>query len=172
MPQIRFSKLALLAAIAATLCACAAKPAAESQSGKDQSGKDETAIRQLLANTERRINADDLSFVDAFAKDAVIIAPSAPDISGYDAIRAMYDGVMKQASMTVHFSTEEIVPAGDLAYEHGTYTFRMVDRKTGKVLQDVTNKHVHILKRQPDGSWKTWRMMVNSADAPPAAKDR
>jgi len=57
------------------------------------------------------------------------------------------------------------VVSGNLAYEHGTYTLRIADKKTGKVLQDVKNKHIHILKRPPDGSWKTWRMMVGSAEA-------
>lgn len=163
--QINRAKLAALVALATTLGACATKPAAGAAAA-DQSRADEGAIRQLIANLEKQINAGDIAFVDVFAKDAAIIAPSAPDITGYDAIRAMYADVMKQASMTVHFSTEEIAVAGNLAYEHGTYTLRMVDKKTGKVLQDVKNKHVHILKRQPDGSWKTWRMMVSSAEAP------
>jgi len=158
-----------LAVLASTLAGCSTSTVTGT-ARPNQSGNDEVAIRQLLANTEKRINEGDLGFVDVFAKDAVIIAPSTPDIVGFDAIRAMYAGVMQQASMTVHFSTEEIVPAGDLAYEHGTYSLRMLDKKTGKVLQDVKNNHIHILKRQPDGSWKTWRMMVNSADAPPAAK--
>jgi uncharacterized protein (TIGR02246 family) len=148
--------IAIVVTLAAGLGACGTKV---------PSGADEAAIRQLLANTEKKINDGDIGFVDVFAKDAVIIAPSAPDIAGYDAIRAMYDGVMRQDSMTVHFSTEEIAVAGDLAYEHGSYTLRLVDRKSGKLVQDVRNKHVHILKRQPDGSWKTWRMMVNSAAA-------
>jgi hypothetical protein len=38
------------------------------------------------------------------------------------------------------------------------------------VLQDVKNKHIHILKRQSDGTWKTWRLMTNSA-APASAKE-
>jgi ketosteroid isomerase-like protein len=125
----------------------------------------------LLANLEKRINAGDIAFVDVFAKDAEIIAPSAPDVTGYNAIRAMYQGVMEQASMTVHFATEEVSVSGDLAYEHGTYTLRIVDKKTGKVLQDAKNKHIHIFKRQPDGSWKTWRMMVASAEPPSAEKN-
>lgn len=156
-------KPAILVLLAATLAACAAK--------SDRAQTDEPAIRQLLANLEKQINAGDIGFVDVFSKDAAIIAPSAPDIAGYDAIRAMYAGVLKQDSMTVHFSTQEIAVAGDLAYEHGTYTLRIADKKTGKVLQDVRNKHVHILKRQPDGSWKTWRMMVSSADPSSEAKD-
>lgn len=162
-------KFVLLVVLALALGSCATK-AADSAARSDQSRADEAAIRQLLAGVEKRVNAGDLGFVDVFTKDAAIIAPSAPDIVGYDAIRAMYAGIMKQASMTIHFSTQELVVAGDLAYEHGTYTLRMVDKQSGKVLQDVKNKHIHILKRQPDGSWKTWRMMVNSAEPPSPEK--
>ena len=82
----------------------------------------------------------------------------------------MYSGLMEKTAMNVHFSTEEVAVAGDLAYEHGTYTLKLTDKASGQTLQDVKNKHVHIMKRQPDGSWKTWRMMVNSAEPPPPAK--
>jgi len=148
-----------LAALAVVLSGCASNPNAE-----------EAAIRRTIANLEQRINQGDPGFVDIFAKDAIIIAPAAPDIVGFDAIRTMYTGILKQASMTIHFSTEEVAVAGDLAYERGTYTLRIADKASGKVLQDVKNKHLHIMKRQPDGTWKTWRMMVSSAEPTPAQK--
>jgi uncharacterized protein (TIGR02246 family) len=153
------TKWLLAAWIAIGLCGCASKPAA-----------DEAAVRRTIADIEQKINLGDTSFVNVFANDAVIIAPSAPDIVGLDAIRTMYTGLMKQDAMTVHFSTEEVQVSGDMAFERGTYTLRITDKATGHVLQDVKNKHVHIFKRQPDGTWKTWRMMVNSADAARAQK--
>jgi len=148
--------------VAVALTACA--PSQSTPAGTPNSAKaDEAAIRQLLANTEQRINQDDLGFVDAFANDAVIMAPSAPNIVGFDAIRTMYASVLKNASMQIRFSTEELVVTGDLAYERGTYTLRMSERASGRVLVNATNRHIHFLKRQSDGSWKTWRMMTNSA---------
>lgn len=165
----QISCAALLALLVVASGACTTKHGTAITEA-DRTQKDEAAIRQLLASLEKQINAGDIGFVDVFAKDAAIIVPSAPDITGYDAIRATYAGILKQDSMTVHFSTEEIAVAGDLAYEHGTYTLRIVDKKTGKVLQDVKNKHVHILKRQSEGGWKTWRMMVSSAEPMPAEK--
>ena len=71
-----------------------------------------------------------------------------------------------------HLLVQGLDPAhlGDLAYEHGTYTLKMTDKASGKTLQDVKNKHIHIMKRQADGSWKTWRMMVSSAESAPAGK--
>ncbi len=168
MTRLSCAKLAFIAAIAVALGGCTAKPVVTDAT--DHVREDETAVRRTLADTEQRINQGDIGFVDVFAKDAVIIAPSAPDIVGFDAIRSLYDGLMKQASIKVHFSTEEIAIAGDLAYERGTYTLLISDKASGKVLQDVKNKHLHILKRQPDGAWKTWRMMVNSAEPAPAQK--
>jgi len=144
--------------MAIVLCGCASKSA------------DDAAVRRTIAGIEQQINQGDIGFVNVFANDAVIIAPSSPDIVGLDAIRKMYTDLMKQDSMTVHFSTEEVSVTGDMAYEHGTYTLRIADKATGRVLQDAKNKHVHIFKRQPDGTWKTWRMMVNSAELAPTQK--
>jgi len=163
---ILFSRFMLAVAAAAALVGCTAKPTAAA-AGTDA---DEAAVRQTLVEVERQINQGDLGFVNVFAKDAVIIAPSAPDVAGIDAIRAMYSGAMEKTVMNVHFSTEEVTVAGDLAYEHGTYTLKITDKASGQTLQDVKNKHVHILKRQPDGTWKTWRMMVNSAEPEPNQK--
>ena len=151
------------------LSGCVTNPAATT-GGPDKEKADEAAVRRTLADLEQRINRSDHSFVDVFAKDAVIIVPAAPDVVGFDAIQTMYTNLMKQDTMTVHFSTDEVVIASDLAYERGTYTLKIADKASGKVLQDVKNKHLHILKRQPDGTWKTWRMMVSNAEPTPGQK--
>jgi uncharacterized protein (TIGR02246 family) len=153
---------ASVVAIAVALGACVTGPRAR-EAQPDRAKTDEVAIRRMLAETERRINAGDPGFVEVFANDAVIITPAAPDVIGFEAIRTLYTETLKQTSMEVHFSTEEVAIAGDLAYERGTYTLKMSDRVSGKVLQDVKNKHIHILRRQTNGDWKTWRMMVSSA---------
>jgi ketosteroid isomerase-like protein len=156
-------RAACLAFVVIVLSGCASQHT-------DQAKADEAAVRRTIADLEQRINRGDIGFVNVFANDAIIIAPSAPDIVGFDAIRKLYTDMMKGAAMTVHFSTEEVAVAGDMAWERGSYTLRIADKTTGRVLQDVKNKHVHIFKRQPDGTWKTWRMMVNSAELAPAQK--
>jgi uncharacterized protein (TIGR02246 family) len=162
-------RLVRVGAWAIILSGCVTNPAA-TRGGPDKEKADEAAVRRTLADLEQRINRSDPSFVDVFTKDAVIIAPAAPDVVGFDAIQTMYTDLMKQDSMTVHFSMDEVVIANDLAYERGTYTLKIADKASGKVLQDVKNKHLHILKRQPDGTWKTWRMMVSSAEPTPGQK--
>jgi len=112
-----------VAALAVVLSGCASNHAATTGAPK-QPKAEEAAIRRTIADLEQRINQGDPGFVDIFAKDAVIIAPAAPDVVGFDAIRTMYTDMLKQVSMTVHFSTDEVVVAGDLAYERGTYISR------------------------------------------------
>ena len=149
---------------AATLGGCTQRSNANTNSSS-QIEAEKAAIRRTLATTQERINRGDLGFVDVFTNDAVIMVPSGPDVTGLEAIRTTYSNLLKEASMTVHFSTEEIAIAGDLAVERGTYTIKISNRSTGRTLQDAKNKHMHILKKQQDGAWKTWRMMVNSAEA-------
>ncbi|HLI83379.1 MAG TPA: nuclear transport factor 2 family protein [Bryobacteraceae bacterium] len=97
-----------LAIAFAAFAICAAELAGASGT-TDQAKADEIAIRHLLATLEQQINRGDLGFVNVFAKDAVIIAPGAPDVVGFNAIRALYAGLMQQNSLTVHFSTQEVV---------------------------------------------------------------
>jgi ketosteroid isomerase-like protein len=52
--------------------------------------------------------------------------------------------------------------ARNISSYHAIRSLWLVDKGNGKVLQDAKNRHLHILKREPDGTWKTWRMMVNS----------
>jgi hypothetical protein len=92
-----------VAALAVMLSGCASNHAATT-SGPEQAKAEEAAIRRTIADLEQRINQGDLGFVDIFAKDAVIIVPGAPDVVGFNAIRTMYTDLMKQVSMTVHFS--------------------------------------------------------------------
>ena len=75
------------------LSGCVTNPAATT-GGPDKEKADEAAVRRTLADLEQRINRSDPSFVDVFAKDAVIIAPAAPDVVGFDAIQTMYNNLM------------------------------------------------------------------------------
>lgn len=153
-----------LAVLAVSACAAPPAPAPAAQ---DRAGTDADAIRRTLADLEQRVNRGDVGFVDIFTSDAVVVAPDTPDVVGIDAIRALYSDTLAKMRLAMHFTTEEIVVAGDLAYERGRYTLKISDKASGQVLQDGTNRHIHIMKRQPDGSWKTWRMMVVAAPAAP-----
>jgi uncharacterized protein (TIGR02246 family) len=152
--------------VLAMLASCG-QPAATSSADSKQ--KDIEAIQALLTRIQQTFNAGQLdTFMPAFAQDAIVSAQANPDYVGAAAIREMYAAAMSQMNIQVSFDTKEIEVSGDLAYESGTYTLKLADKATGQSAGEVTNRHVHIFRRQPDGSWKTWRMMTNSAEAAPA----
>ena len=63
---------------------------------------------------------------------------------------------------------EEIEVAGDWAFSRGTYTFTGTKKAGGKPIQ-IIGKFIHILKRQPDGSWKLTRDCWNHDKPFPSA---
>jgi uncharacterized protein (TIGR02246 family) len=124
---------------------------------------DTAKINTLLDGLEVTFtNGDIEGAMNAFTDDAIIFAENGADIVGGEAIRAAYTGMMSAFKVELSFNTAQIEIFGDVAYEQGTYSLKLTDKASGQVATDVTSRHLHILKRQADGSWKTWRMMVNT----------
>lgn len=164
------SKLVACFALLLPLAACVTEPA-ETKIAENAEAES-AGVKQFVTQIQDSFNSGDLDrAMTVFADDAIIMGNGIPDVNGIQAIRALYDDMMKQASLDVQFSTDEIRVFGDLAYERGTYRVRMMDKASGKALPEIHNRHVHIFKRQPDGNWKTWRLMVNSPEAPAPAPD-
>lgn len=156
---------AMFLCVSGLLAACS--PATESTTATPTAAADEREIREFLRHIEQVFDAGDLdAAADVFTDDAVISAQGTPDAMGKAAIREVYATAMAQVKLGARFNTEEIRSLGDLAYERGTYTLTVADKATGQVLSTAVNRHIHVLQRQPDGSWKTWRMMTNSPTPP------
>lgn len=125
---------------------------------------DEDSVRAFLTHVQQSFNSGDLdTFMQVFTEDTVQLAEGLPDTVGRPAVRKGYEQALADNDIKVEFHTQEIKVAGDLAYERGTYTLHIKRRSDGAHLADVTQRHIHVLRRQADGSWKTWRMMTNSA---------
>jgi uncharacterized protein (TIGR02246 family) len=130
---------------------------------------DEAAIRQSLDDIARAFNAGDYDGMFArYSDDVLVSAPGQPEIVGKPAWRAGLAQLPPNVAMKLRFDTQEISVSGDLAYERGTFTMNMTDKGSGASVGSVTNRHVHIFKRQPDGRWLGWRLIENSPDSPPA----
>lgn len=147
------------------LAACAGDPVpvpvpAAADAGADAAGE----IRAVLRDIESAFNRGDLvAAMEHFTADAVISGQGEPDVVGAEAIRQMYGAALGQVAMKVAFRTEEIQAIGDLAVERGTYTVEIIDKATGNAVGLMDNRHMHVMRRDVDGKWRTWRMMVNSA---------
>ena len=130
---------------------------------------DATAIRHVLDEIVRTFNAGDYDGMFAqYADDVLVSAPGQPESVGKDAWRAGLAKLPQGVTLQMRFDTRELEVSGDLGYERGTFTMDVFDKPGGTKLASVTNRHVHIFKRGADGKWLGWRLMENSADAPPA----
>ena len=158
-------KNAVVAALLATLVLAGCGGA----SGRKDTAADDAAIRKSLDEIARAFNAGDYDAMFAqYADDVLVSAPGQPEITSKAAWRAGLANLPQNLNLTMRFDTEELDVSGDLGYERGTFTMDMADKASGTKVGSVTNRHVHIFKRQSDGRWLGWRLIENSAEAPPA----
>jgi ketosteroid isomerase-like protein len=83
---------------------------------------------------------------------------------GKPAWRAGLGALPKGVTLQMHFDTQELEISGDLAYERGTFAIEAKDPNTNAFVPVVKARHIHIFRRDSDGSWKGWRLFENSAD--------
>jgi uncharacterized protein (TIGR02246 family) len=130
---------------------------------------DETAIRQLLADSEKNFAARDFDKVMKFyANDAVVLLPDRPMLKGTAAIKAAMQDAFggPNISVAVRPDSFEVASSGDLAYGYGTGTSTITDPKTRSVAT-AQSKWVTVFRKQPGGSWQAVADIYNS-DGPPA----
>src|SRR5512139_2513390 len=156
--------------IALALCACKAPAPPPDDTARQQ--QDVAAVHAFVGHVRDTFNGGNLdTFMEVFTDDAIQFNQGYPDVVGKAAIRKQYEDALAQNDIKVEFHTQEVEVSGDLAYEGGTYDIVLKPRSDPQATPlTVTNRHVHVLKRQPDGSWKTWRMMTNNTTAAPPPK--
>jgi len=81
-------------------------------------------------------------------------------------MRTWTQGLFGQFTAEETVTTEEIQVAGGWAFLRGTYTATMTPKEEGDP-QEETGKCVHVVQRQPDGSWKNMRVIWNSDQPAP-----
>jgi uncharacterized protein (TIGR02246 family) len=163
-----------MTALALTAMLCAGSdpsPAATpSRPARAAAATEEDSIRSALRAFTDAVSQEDYDAVlGMITDDAVFWTADAPAIQGKAALKAAYAGL---APYRVHqdFEVEELQVCGDWAFVRGYESFTL-DPKDGKGarLEIKRRRAISILRRQPDGSWKTARGMTNY-DAPrPAA---
>jgi ketosteroid isomerase-like protein len=85
--------------------------------------------------------------------DAVLMAPGSPSAQGKDAVRAELQAMMKDPALMLQFHASKIDVSGGLGYTQGSYTMKMTNPKTHKVMDDH-GSYVTTYRKQADGSWK------------------
>ena len=126
------------------------------------------AVNTKFANA---VKAGDAKAVTAlYTDDAVAMPPNAPAMQGHEAIAGLFNAWFTEMTVTdFALTTTEVVPAGDMAVETGTYNMTMKLKSGGDPLTDK-GKFIVVWKRGSDGAWKLHRDIWNSDAPAPGAK--
>ena len=133
---------------------------------------DVEAIRGLQRTYLAALDASDAEqYAALFTDDGVLMVPNEPPVNGSEAIDAELQAVFDQVGFENHdISTAEMVVLGDWAFARGTLTGTMAGRPDGEPFES-TRSWVMIFQRQPEGSWRIARYILNSDDPSPGSDE-
>ena len=89
-----------------------------------------------------------------FTEDAFLMAPGKPAAKGRAAVQAYYKAIFDEYTTELESHYEDVEVSGNLAYGRGFAKVTLIPKKGGAPLVS-TAKYLNILKKQPDGIWKT-----------------
>jgi uncharacterized protein (TIGR02246 family) len=137
----------------------------------DASDRDRAVIAKVSSSLLQAVNASDLPAVlAAWAADGTLMPPHHPPVHGREALRSYFRDLFARQRFRFAFTSTVIELAGDMAFEHVTYTATAWPAAGGPALED-RGKGLHVYRRELDGTWKLIRDIWNSdraADPSPA----
>ena len=156
----------ILISVVVAFAACAPatqEPAAEEPPCTEA---DVEALKKLLKEYEAAINAaDTAAWLALLTDDAIWMPPEEAILVGKEKIGPWGQAAFDYANLEYGLSAEEIEVAGDWAYLRGNHTVTVAP-KDGAETRKVSGKHIYILQRQRDGSWKFRRSIWNGNPPP------
>ena len=140
----------------------------------DTTESDLAAINSLRDEWIAAVNADDLEAqLAAYADDFVLMPFDGNAIVGKAAVREAAEqaaqGEASERLAEFSLSIDELVVAGDWAFERGTSRI-VLSGGEGETIED-SGKGITIYRRQSDGSWKMARLIFNRNNPPPASEN-
>ncbi len=124
---------------------------------------EEAAIREMSVEWMNAANAKDVErMLGLYMDDTSLYPPNLAIVTGKEAIRTHYSQVLESPGFvtSLEITNVGISSAGDLAYSTGTSETTVNDAQGNPVT--VREKWVAILKKQPDGTWKSVLDIWNS----------
>jgi ketosteroid isomerase-like protein len=150
------------------LCAGAAVAAACSIAPRNSDAADRAAIDRIRQAFEAGENAGDAESLRQYlADDAIGMAPNAPPCRGVDACMAALRGWFELFEVDVQYRSEEIVIAGNWAFDRGTAKEILAPKKGGAPFGGE-GKYLWLYRRV-GGEWKQARAIWNSSEPGPEA---
>ncbi|MGA8036307.1 MAG: nuclear transport factor 2 family protein [Candidatus Acidiferrales bacterium] len=155
------------AILAAVLLAFGAQGCAQPAAPKDTRAGDEATIRAYSAAASEAAHAKDVDKeISFYADDALGFSNYSPTTTTKEAMRAdMQSSFPAPGTIRWKTSVVEVARSGDLAYEHGRYTYTTPE-KDGKN-KTQTGNYLLVWRKRPGGDWKI-AVDTDTADPPPA----
>lgn len=117
------------------------------------------AMSDARAEAFRKGKAEDIAI--HFTEDGVLMAPGAKATKGRAAVRAYYQKIFDEYDADLVSGYETVDVDANLAYGQGFAKVTLRPRAGGPRTES-TAKYINILKRQPDGTWKTTHDIWNA----------
>jgi uncharacterized protein (TIGR02246 family) len=119
---------------------------------------DADAWRRIAEDANKRWNeafnrGDAAGVAACYAADATVLPPAHAGISGVDAIRQFWQGLVQGGFAEHAIEIATVTGGGDLICQVGRW--RASGPGTGGQRQAFGGNVVHVLARQADGSWKS-----------------
>lgn len=141
------------------------QPAAEQQAAAPP---DPAPINALRDNFASMYNSGDVTRLgDLYTDDAVVMNNQQPALQGKPAILQSAQALVDQFTVNMSITPVDTQIAGDLAYEHGSFTMSLTPKAGGDPMQNSGN-YIVVLKRGADGGWRLHREIGNNNQPPPA----
>ena len=123
---------------------------------------DVEAVKRVREQAVAAINAGDLgALMSLWSDDIVWMWPNEPPVVGKEALRSWWQTHRSPGKAEFTMSHEEVIVAGDWAFQRGTHTQRRIPKAGGEPME-IEMKCIDILRRQLDGSWKHTHVICNS----------
>ncbi len=129
--------------------------------GAEARGDPGPVVAPVLREKAAVAAGDTGAYFGALSQDAVFMPPNSPAKSGEE-LRSWLTAFLRDFRIEwLDFTSTEIAVAGDMAYHAYTYTWRATARSGGEG-RVSSGQGLHILRQQPDGSWRISREIWNS----------
>ncbi|MDX1640749.1 MAG: DUF4440 domain-containing protein [Balneolaceae bacterium] len=120
------------------------------------------AINEIREREEIGAEAGDVELLLSLRTDDFIsIPPNQPPVEGKKAVGEFLTEIHEQTDTELTFISDEIIIAGDWAYDRGTLEGIVTPENDGEPV-NIEGVYLFILKRQVDNSWKYSRAMWSS----------
>ena len=125
--------------------------------------EDIKAIEKLAADWRSGWLAGDVeALLSLYADEPVLMPQGQPAVIGKDAIRPLYQAVLKEVAIKSEGKLMEVEASGDWGYFWSTYRLTATPKAAGKTVESE-GKSLFIVKRQSGGAWKIARLIDNSS---------